>query len=224
MSQIFHPSMNSFAKASIFGSVFIIAAASWVGVSVQRSPWLTDAGVPKQQPVPFSHEHHVNGLGIDCRVCHTSVEDSSFAGMPPTKTCMACHSKVWTDVPMLQPVRQSWDTGQPIEWTRVHNLPGFVYFDHSMHVNKGVGCTTCHGQVEQMPLMYQNASLQMEWCLNCHRDPAKYVRPRADVFRAEPDYPTENDTAALLDQGRQLVAEYHVPTDGRLTNCVTCHR
>jgi len=224
MGQIFHSSINTLAKASIFGGVFLLGAIGWVGAQVQSSPWLTNQDVVVDQPVPFSHEHHVKGLGLDCRYCHTSVEDSSFAGIPPTKTCMTCHSKIWTDAPVLEPVRESWRTQLPMEWTRVHNLPDFVYFDHSIHVNKGVGCTTCHGQVAEMPLMFQNATLQMEWCLNCHRDPAEFVRPRADVFVADTNYPVQNTTPELLARGHELVEQYHIPTDGRLTNCYTCHR
>jgi hypothetical protein len=208
MAQIFHPSVNTIAKASIFGGVFVLMAVGW----------MTDQGLHREQPVPFSHEHHVRGLGIDCRYCHGSVEDSHFAGIPPTKTCMTCHSKIWTDAELLEPVRESWRTNTPIQWQRVHNLPHFAYFNHSMHVNKGIGCTTCHGQVDTMPLMYQNASLQMQWCLNCHRQPEAFVRPRDKV------YDTTYEPADQADLGPKLVAEYHIPTDGRLTNCSTCHR
>src|SRR5437762_13516536 len=133
MPQIFHPSMNHFAKATIFGAVFLIAIAAWVGGAIDRSPYVTEAGVIREQPVPFSHEHHVNGLGIDCRYCHTSVTDSGFAGIPPTKTCMTCHSMIWTSAEMLQPVRDSWNQDKPIRWTRVHELPDYVYFNHSIH-------------------------------------------------------------------------------------------
>src|ERR1700737_4073914 len=205
MSQIFHRSTNTLSRATIFGAVFVIAALSWVAMELQRSPYLTYAGVRKPQPVPFSHQHHVTGLGIDCRYCHTSVEDSSFAGIPPTKTCMNCHSKIFANSPFLEPVRDTFRTGRSIGWTRVHGLPDFVYFNHSIHVNKGVGCTTCHGQVDRMPLMWQENSLQMEWCLDCHRSPERYVRPRADVFRV--DYQTP---ANQLELGRRLVAEYQI--------------
>src|SRR6266436_7597989 len=158
MSQIFHRSTNSLARATIFGAVFVVAALGWILYEVQGSPFVTYAGVRKPQPVPFSHQHHVTGLGIDCRYCHTSVEDSGFAGIPPTKTCMNCHSQIFANSPFLEPVRESFRSGQSIQWTRVHDLPDFVYFNHSIHVNKGVGCTTCHGQVDRMPLMMQEAS------------------------------------------------------------------
>ena len=185
---------------------------------VDRSPYTTDATIVRSQPVPFSHQHHVRGLGIDCRYCHTSVENGHFAGLPPTKTCMTCHSKMWTDAPMLEPVRASWRENKPISWTRVHNLPDFVYFNHSIHVNKGVGCTTCHGPVDKMPLMYQFASLQMEWCLDCHRNPEKYVRPKAEVFSTTWEPPPDQ-----VAQGLKLVQENHIKV-GQLTNCYICHR
>src|SRR6059058_4403063 len=155
MAQIFHPSTNTIAKVTIFGAVFFLAGLLIVLIVLVRSPYITRADVVVEQPVPFSHEHHVRGLGIDCRYCHTSVESSHFAGIPSTKTCMTCHSQVWTNAALLEPVRESWRTNRPIEWNRVHNLPEFVYFNHSIHVNKGIGCSSCHGQVDKMPLMWQ---------------------------------------------------------------------
>src|ERR1700737_178740 len=216
MSQIFHRSTNTLSRATIFGAVFVIAALSWVAMELQRSPYLTYAGVRKPQPVPFSHQHHVTGLGIDCRYCHTSVENSSFAGIPPTKTCMNCHSQIFSNSPFLEPIRESFRSGKSIQWTRVHDLPDFVYFNHSIHVRKGVGCTTCHGQVDRMPLMMQEKSLQMEWCLDCHRNPERYVRPRDAVFRVDYDAPADQ-----LELGRRLVAQYNIQ---KLTSCSTCHR
>jgi hypothetical protein len=218
MSQIFHPAMNHVAKATIFGAVFILAAAGWIASAVDRSPYSTDAGVIRQQPVPFSHEHHVNGLGIDCRYCHTSVDKSSFAGIPPTKTCMTCHSQVWTNAQILEPVRESWRADKPLAWTRVNNVPDYVYFNHSIHVVKGIGCNTCHGQVDQMPLMYQAASLQMEWCLECHRAPEKYIRPKEEVFNMKYQPP-----ANQLEFGKTLVEKYHIQKQ-QLTDCNVCHR
>jgi hypothetical protein len=218
MAQIFHPSMNTVAKATIFGAVFLLGGLGWVGYTVEKSPYNTDAGIPRNQPVPFSHEHHVRGLGIDCRYCHTSVEDSSFAGIPPTKTCMTCHSQIWSNAEMLRPVRQSWASNQPIQWSRVHNLPDFVYFNHGVHVNKGVGCSTCHGEVDRMPLMWQQASLQMAWCLDCHRAPEQFLRPRDQVFNMHWTAPSNQ-----LEEGRKLIEKYGVKT-GELTNCSICHR
>ena len=176
----FDPSANTNAKGSLVGSVFGVAGVALVYWFIETSPYVTLAGQVRQQPIPFSHAHHVGGLGIDCRYCHTSVEDSSFAGIPPTKTCMTCHSVIWNNAEMLDPVRQSWRNNQPISWQRVHNLPRYVYFDHSIHINKGIGCATCHGQVDEMPLMYQKGSLQMAWCLDCHRQPERFIRPREE--------------------------------------------
>jgi Cytochrome c7 and related cytochrome c len=216
MSQIFHRSTNTISRLSIFGAVFVLAGLLVLAAEVNRSPWVTQARVAREQPIQFSHERHVAGNGLDCRYCHTSVEESAFAGIPPTKTCMNCHSQIFSASPYLEPVRQSFRTDRAIEWTRVHDLPDFVYFNHSIHVNKGVGCTTCHGQVDRMPLMWQEQSLQMEWCLDCHRHPERYVRPREAVFRV--DYIPPSNQVEL---GTKLVAEYHIRS---LTNCSTCHR
>src|SRR5450759_4017190 len=168
MSQIFQRGANTIARVSIFGAVFFIAGLLGLIAEVNRSPWVTEARTAREQPIQFSHERHVAGNGIDCRYCHTSVEESSFAGIPPTKTCMNCHAQIWTNAAYLEPVRESFRTGRSLGWTRVNQLPDYVYFNHSIHVNKGVGCNTCHGPVDQMPLTYQYASLQMEFCLDCH--------------------------------------------------------
>jgi hypothetical protein len=226
MAQLFHPGANAIAKGSILGGVFLAAATGWVYWFIETSPFVTWAGVVRDQPIPFSHKHHVGGLGIDCRYCHAQVEDSSFAGLPPTKTCMTCHSVLWTNAEMLQPVRDSWRTGQPINWQRVHNLPRYVYFNHSIHVNKGIGCVSCHGQVDDMPLMYQGGTLQMAWCLDCHRQPERFIRPRDQVFNLhydpahDPGHP--NQTQATL--GPKLVEEYHIADRQLLQDCFTCHR
>jgi len=216
MAQIFHPSFNTLSKVSIFGAVFFLGAAVWGWDTILRSPYVTQVDVAREQPVPFSHKHHVAGLGIDCRFCHSSVEDSSFAGIPPTKTCMGCHSLVWKDAEILEPVRESYRTDASIEWVRVHDLPDFAYFDHSIHVKKGVGCTTCHGQVNEMPLMWRTATLNMDWCLGCHRDPVAQIRPRERVF--DVDW----DPASLSRPEReQLARDYDVT---RQLDCSTCHR
>lgn len=218
MPQIFHPSTNTISKLSIFVAVLLLLTSLWILAAIDRSSYVTQAGVVREQPVSFSHKHHVGGVGIDCRYCHTSVEESAFAGIPPTKTCMNCHSQIWADSPMLEPVRASFRTGRSIEWIRVHDVPDFVYFDHSIHVKKGVGCVTCHGQVDQMPLMWREKSLQMEWCLECHRAPERFVRPREHVFSMEWEPP--EDQIAL---GRRLVKEYNIRV-AQLTNCSMCHR
>ena len=182
MAQIFHRSANTIARASIIAVVVVVSVVLWAALEMQRSPYATYQDIAQAQPVPFSHQHHVAGDGIDCRYCHTSVENSSFAGIPPTKTCMNCHSQIWTNAPMLEPVRESYRTGKSLEWTRVNYLPDYVYFNHEIHVNKGIGCASCHGRVDEMPLMYQQNTLQMEWCLNCHRNPAVNLRPTSEIY------------------------------------------
>ena len=232
MSQIFHPSTNTIARATIFGAIFVLFGVAWVSAQMYRSSWRTETHVAREQPVPFSHEHHVAGLGIDCRYCHTTVETSHFAGIPNTKTCMTCHSQVWNNAPMLAPVRESWTTNEPIRWNRVHDLPDFAHFNHSIHVAKGVGCSTCHGQVDKMPLMWKENSLQMEWCLQCHRNPEKYVRPREEIFNMQ--WPKPGWDQAV--EGPKLVEKYgilksinpetpegHERQPNQLTNCSVCH-
>ena len=182
MAQVFDRSSNALARASLVLTGLIVIALGVTLDQLQRSPWVTRQGQRPDQPIPFSHKHHVEGLGLQCQYCHTTVEVSSYAGIPPTKTCMNCHAQIWTNAALLQPVRDSWATGQSIQWIRVHDLPDFVYFNHSIHVNKGIGCASCHGRVDQMPLMYMENSLQMEWCLDCHRNPAKNLRPTAEIY------------------------------------------
>src|SRR5579871_2028971 len=219
MSQIFHHSSNTFARITIYGAVFFIGFLGWAGYELDQSHYATEQKVPREQPVPFSHKHHVGGIGIDCRYCHNSVESSSFAGIPPTRTCMNCHSQIWRTSPMLEPVRESFRTGQSLDWTRVHDLPDFVYFNHIIHVAKGVGCESCHGRVDQMPLMWQENSLRMEWCLNCHKNPERYVRPKE--FITTMGYQPNGDQEEI---GRRLVQEYHIQDARTLTSCSTCHR
>ena len=218
MPQVFHPSTNTFSRVSIFGAVFFAGALLWGIALINRSAYVTRAGVAREQPVPFSHRHHAGQLGIDCRYCHTSVERSSYAGVPPTKTCMNCHSQIWVDSPMLEPVRASFRTNQSLQWSKVYDLPDFVYFNHSIHVNKGVGCVSCHGRVDLMNLTFQQSSLQMEWCLDCHRHPEQHLRPREEVFNMTWTPPT--DQVAL---GRELLKTYDVRVT-HLTDCSTCHR
>jgi hypothetical protein len=217
--QVFHRSTNTIAKVSIFGAVFFIALFAWIFSTLLRSSYATGQGIVLKQPIPFSHDHHVAGLGIDCRYCHSSVEVSAFAGMPTTETCMNCHRQIWTNADMLEPVRSSFATGTPIRWQRVHDLPDFVYFNHGVHVAKGVGCVTCHGQVDRMPLMFQQASLQMEWCLQCHRDPGRFVRPREEVFNLNWAPPADPEQARAL--SAKLVKDYKIQS---LMSCSTCHR
>ncbi|MBI5504387.1 MAG: cytochrome c3 family protein [Deltaproteobacteria bacterium] len=215
MAQVFKPSSNTYSKLVIFGALLAVGGVGLVGYLINTSPFNTGAYMAHAQPVPFSHKHHNGELGIDCRYCHTSVEESAFAGIPPTQTCMNCHSQIWTEAPMLEPVRASLRTGQSLEWTRVHDLPDFVYFNHSIHIAKGIGCASCHGDVTRMNLTWSVAPLTMGWCLDCHRDPAANVRPREMVF---------DTTWVAQDQralGEKLVSEYHVQPR---QDCSTCHR
>jgi hypothetical protein len=219
MPQVFHHSTNAIARVSIFGSLAFAGGLLWLTLEFNRTSYVTGAFVDREQPVQFSHKHHVGDDGIDCRYCHTTVETQAFAGIPPTKTCMNCHTQIWADSPYLEPVRRSWETGSPIEWVRVHDLPQFVYFDHSIHVNKGVGCVACHGRVDQMALTHQIASLQMEWCLDCHRNPERVLRPREDIFNFDWEPPADQD-----EQGARLASLYNTPSTDVLTSCSTCHR
>jgi hypothetical protein len=216
MSQIFHRSTNTIARVSIYGAVFLLAAMGYAVYELSASPYITDVNIAKDQPVPFSHKHHVGELGLDCRYCHTAVETSSSAGMPPTQTCMTCHSQIWVNSPMLEPVRASYRDDKSIQWIRVNAVPDFVYFNHSIHVAKGVGCTTCHGPVGDMPLTWRANTLQMSWCLDCHNKPENFVRPREQVYSTRYAAP-----ANQVEFGLQLVKEYKIQ---RLTNCTTCHR
>lgn len=217
MPQIFHQSSNYVVKIAIVGAVLLIALTGGLLYELGAdSSYATRQGVAREQPVPFSHTHHVGSMGIDCRYCHSSVEISATAQVPPTKTCMNCHSQIWVTSPTLEPVRASFRTDESIKWTKVHDLPDFVYFNHSIHVKKGVGCETCHGRVDAMPLMYQQNSLEMRWCLDCHRNPEKYVRPREFITKMgyQPSEPQE-----VI--GARLVKEYQIQ---KLDNCYTCHR
>lgn len=214
MAQIFHRSANTISRVTIFGAIFIAAFILWVIGGIVRSPYFTNQGIEREQAVPFSHQHHVGGLGIDCRYCHTSVETSSFAGIPPTSTCMNCHAQIWTNAAMLEPVRASFASGRPLVWSRVHRLPDFVHFNHSIHIAKGIGCASCHGRVDKMNLMSQASPLTMSWCLSCHNNPEKFVRPRDQVFNLA--YESKNQDV----DGPRLVRLYNIR---KMTHCSTCH-
>ena len=216
MAQTFRRSANTVFIVTLVGLVLMVGGLIGLAYTLQSSPYVTRAFEARSQPIQFSHERHVGGNGIDCRYCHTSVETSPFAGIPPTKTCMNCHAQIFKDSPFLELVRSSFRDDRSIEWTRVHDLPDFVYFNHSIHVNKGIGCSTCHGRVDLMPLLFQAQTLQMSWCLDCHRNPELYVRPREAVYQM-----TYRPPADQLALGRKLVAEYKIQS---LTSCSTCHR
>src|SRR5579883_3169624 len=210
MAQIFDRSSNALARMSLVLTGLIVIALGITLDEWQRSPWWTHQGQRADQPVPFSHKHHVQGLGLQCQYCHTSVENSSYAGIPPTKTCMNCHAQIWTNADLLVPVRQSWATGESIVWTKVHDLPDYVYFNHEIHVNKGFGCSTCHGRVDEMPIMYQQNTLQMEWCLNCHRNPAVNLRPESEIYNMAWTGPSGGSGGGLA--SLQMPAGLHAQT------------
>ena len=220
MAQIFHRGANNIAKASIAVAIVLAGVAGYAYTQIARSSYLTNRYLERQQPVQFSHKHHVGDDGIDCRYCHTSVETAASAGLPPTQTCMNCHSQIWSDSPYLEPVRASFRDNKPIEWERVHDLPEYAYFNHSIHVAKGVGCASCHGDVANMPAVYQENTLQMEWCVACHRDPAPNIRPQSEIFNTAwspdditPEQQKEVDEKIKKLRGKEL-----------LTSCSTCHR
>jgi hypothetical protein len=215
MPQVFHPSTNTISRVSVFGAVGLVFGAAGVGAMIVRSPYVTGVGVIRSQPIPFSHQHHVGEAGIDCRYCHRGAERDASAGLPSTEDCLGCHSQLWADSEMLQPIRTSWDTGRPIAWVRVHDVPDFVYFHHGIHVSHGVACETCHGRMDRMPLTWRNATLHMEWCLECHRDPEPHRRPANAVLAMgwkRSDDPSSDKEPAT------------VPRVSARTDCSACHR
>jgi hypothetical protein len=219
MAQIFHRSFNFISRLSLSGLVFLAGLALTGVLVVARSPYITNQRVTRDQPVQFSHKHHVGDDGIDCRYCHTSVETSAYAGIPPTKTCMNCHSVLFNDVGYLEPVRESYRTEQSIQWVKVHRLADYVYFNHSIHINKGIGCSSCHGAVNEMSLVFQASPLTMQWCLDCHRNPQPNLRPKGEIFNLSWTAPANQEEV-----GKKLAADYDLRTTAELTSCSTCHR
>ncbi|MFO1039642.1 MAG: cytochrome c3 family protein [Geminicoccaceae bacterium] len=219
MAQLFGPAANTVSRLVLVAipTVPILLVLGTYGI--MHTSYVTGQDVVPRQPVPFSHKHHVGDDGIDCRYCHISVAVSRFAGLPPTETCMTCHSQLWTQASVLAPVRESLATERPIRWQRVNRLPGYVYFDHSIHVAKGVGCTTCHGPIASMPLTWQAESLTMGWCLDCHRNPAPNLRPLQSIY--DPYWSAPSDQERW---GRELMAAYRIKPASLLTDCSTCHR
>ena len=215
MSVLFKPWTNTAFRVVLF--CLAAGAATFLGslMVYARSPLGTSQQEPVEQPVQFDHRHHVADEGIDCRYCHATVERSPSAGIPPTATCLGCHSQIWNKSPLLDPVRKSFFTNRPIPWVRVHKLPDFVYFNHSIHVAKGVGCATCHGRVDEMAAVEQVHTLGMGWCLECHREPEKYLRPREEItsMTYQPSSVPEIQEA--------LARQYEVHAR---TSCTTCHR
>ena len=219
MAQLFNRGANHVAKASIALAIILGGGAFYTYTQIARSSYLTGRYLEKQQPVQFSHRHHVGDDGIDCRYCHTTVENGASAGIPSTQTCMNCHNQLYADSPYLEPVRASYRDNKPIKWERIHDLPGFAYFNHSIHVAKGVGCSTCHGQIDNMPSVYQENTLQMEWCLSCHRNPEQFIRPKDEIYNMN-----WKDSNLTADQREKLKTDYKIRSRELLTSCSTCHR
>ena len=226
MPQIFHRSSNSIVNVTIVGGILLVGAILTVLFTINRTPYITRKSLAAVQPIPFSHEHHVRGIGIDCRYCHASVETGAFAGIPASRTCMTCHSQIWTEAPILEPLRESFKNDKPLAWVRIHDTPDFVFFNHSIHINKGVACVTCHGPVETMPLMWRQNTLNMEWCTNCHRHPERQIGPREAVFVSK-DKGDEillrlaGDKKNVGETRLRLAKEYNVVSK---MDCSTCHR
>jgi hypothetical protein len=219
MAQLFHRGANNVAKASLVVAVVLAGVAFYAYTQIARSSYLTNQGLERMQPVQFSHKHHVGDDGIDCRYCHTSVETAASAGIPPTQTCMNCHNQLYSDQDYLEPIRASYRENKPIEWQRVHDLPGYAYFNHSIHVAKGVGCSTCHGEIDNMPSVYQKNTLQMEWCLSCHRQPENFIRPKSEIYNMK-----WKDSNLTAEERTKLKTDYKIRSKQLLTSCSTCHR
>ncbi len=216
MPQIFGPRADQVFRFVLRGALVAALVGPAAAIVALRSDWVRGTERAVEQPVQFSHRHHVGEDGIDCRYCHADVERSDFAGIPATEVCMTCHSQLFVDAPMLAPVRESLATGVPIPWRRVHDLPDYVYFSHRAHVNNGVGCTTCHGEIDRMALTRQVAPLSMQWCLDCHRDPGPNLRRPDEIFSTAWEPATSDDDAEL--------AELYQIHAGRMTGCYVCHR
>ena len=248
MPNIFKPRANSVARTSLILTAVLPVPLIYAGGALSRSPANTHVGVPMDQPIPFSHQHHAWELGIDCRYCHTSVEKSSYPGMPGSETCMSCHSQIWTNSPLLEPLRQSYENNIPLKWNQLNKVPEFVFFNHSIHVNRGINCNTCHGPVQQMHIAYKGNSFQMGWCLQCHRAPQNYLykdetrpdlTPRQQVFNLywkiqnneklsarEQSLADGQDPISLdpqdVEKGKQLINQYGVKVQ-QLSDCSVCH-
>lgn len=258
MAQLFKPSINTIARGSILFAAIGAMGAFYAGSTISRGPWNTKVNIAVNQPVPFSHKHHATELGIDCRFCHSSVEKSKTSSMPPTETCMMCHSQVWTNSPLLKPVRDSYKNGTPLNfgktgqngWNQVNKLPEFVYFDHSIHIDRGINCSHCHGNVQDEQLTMKGEAFSMGWCLRCHRDPERFLyedkdhpeqTPQEKVFNLYTKHqagdeltnreaatleglgPTYTPSAEEREEGKKLLEKYKVKKS-QLTDCWVCHR
>jgi hypothetical protein len=209
------PKWSNRAAAAVLGGLPLIIVGAISAFAYYISPYNTQVGYAPEQPIAYSHRLHAGELGIDCRYCHVGVEKSPVAMVPTAETCMNCHTAILPDSPEILKVKEAYLTGKPIEWERIHRLPEYAYFDHSIHVNSGIGCESCHGRIDQMEVVYQEKPLSMGWCLDCHRNPEDNVRPKDQITTM--GWSPEDQTAL----GLQLVEEYHLnPT----TNCSGCHR
>ncbi len=217
--QIFAPGADAILRVVIMTTVGVVALCFVLAGALLNSTYATGVWTAPEQPVPFSHKHHSGELGIACTYCHTTVTTQATAGIPPTHTCMTCHSQIWTKSPMLAPVRESLARDTPLDWQRVNQLPEYVYFNHAIHVTKGIGCSTCHGPVDRMQLTWRAQPFNMDFCVSCHRNPRNYLRTQQDVWNME--WTAPSDQAAI---GRRLKALYHIASADRLTDCSTCHR
>ncbi len=218
MTQIFSPAADTWLRLLMAASLSLVAGGVVGAVGFARSAYVTSTDFRPAQPVPFSHKHHAGELGIDCRYCHSGVETGPRAGLPPTFTCMTCHSQIWTNAAMLEPVRQSLADNKPITWTRVAKLPDYVYFRHDIHIAKGVGCETCHGRIDGMALTYRAKAFTMDFCVDCHRDPAPNLRPQDRITDMNWTPPADKRAAG------EAIAAHAGIRAGELTHCYVCHR
>ncbi|GJE10294.1 hypothetical protein FOHLNKBM_1327 [Methylobacterium longum] len=219
MAQLFTPGADALYRLALMTGVACLVGLPVLAAGIVRSNYVTGVGIAPAQPLPFSHKHHSGELGIQCRYCHTTVDREATAGIPPTHTCMTCHSQIWTGSEMLKPVRDSYAQDKPLEWVRLNKLPQYVYYNHSVHVTKGIGCSTCHGDVTSMQMTYRANAFEMQFCLDCHRAPEKYVRTPDQVWNMTWKPPADQATL-----GPKLVAQYHIRGGERLTECGICHR
>lgn len=219
MGQLFKPGADALLRLALFLVVALLVFGLLLIAAIPRSDYFTGIGIAAAQPVPFSHKHHAGELGIDCRYCHTTVERLATAGLPPTYTCMTCHSQIWTGAPMLARVRDSLISDKPLRWVRLNRLPDYVYFNHAIHLAKGIGCSSCHGNVTKMQLTYRVHAFKMAFCIDCHRNPAAQVRPPAQLWNMSWQAPQDQATI-----GTALVKRYHIRAPALLTDCSICHR
>jgi hypothetical protein len=213
MERLFPPWANTALWTVLATFGLLLVSGPLLAMVIVRTPWLTATNQPVDQPLLFDHRHHVRDGGVDCLVCHAWAADDAVAGLPPTELCMGCHNQIWNESPLLEPVRRSFLEDRPISWRRVHDLPDFVFFHHGAHVSRGVGCATCHGRVDELAQVYPVAPLRMAWCLECHRDPAPHLRPRAQV--TDMAYRTSREEGLRLQRDQEIAPPLH---------CTGCHR